>query len=43
MLWQEDKMLGVPLMVLANKQDLVNALPASEVRLHSRVVFEHTL
>ena len=28
---QEDKMQGVPLLVLANKQDLINALPAPEV------------
>ena len=31
-LLQEDKMQGVPLVVLANKQDLINALPAAEVR-----------
>lgn len=28
---QEDKMVGVPLLVLANKQDLLQALPASEI------------
>ena len=28
---QEDKMQGVPLLVLANKQDLINSLPAPEV------------
>lgn len=28
---QEDKMQGVPLLVLANKQDLINALPAPDV------------
>lgn len=31
-LLEEDKMAGVPLLVLANKQDLLNALPANEVR-----------
>jgi len=30
-LLEEDKMAGVPLLVLANKQDLLNALPANEV------------
>jgi len=30
-LLEEDKMAGVPLLVLANKQDLINALPANEV------------
>jgi hypothetical protein len=35
-LLEEDKMAGVPLLVLANKQDLINALPANEVcpRIH---------
>lgn len=28
---QEDKMVAVPLLVLANKQDLLQALPASEI------------
>jgi ADP-ribosylation factor-like protein 3 len=27
----DDKMAGVPLLVLANKQDLISALPANEV------------
>ncbi|KAK3248407.1 ADP-ribosylation factor protein 3 [Cymbomonas tetramitiformis] len=30
-LLEEDKLAGVPLLVLANKQDLLNALPANEV------------
>lgn len=30
-LLQEDKMAGVPLLVFANKQDLMNALSAKEV------------
>ncbi|DBA74648.1 hypothetical protein WJX82_006477 [Trebouxia sp. C0006] len=30
-LLQEDKMQGVPLVVLANKQDLINALRAAEI------------
>ncbi|KAK9817934.1 hypothetical protein WJX72_004505 [[Myrmecia] bisecta] len=30
-LLEEDKMQGVPLLVLANKQDLINALPANEI------------
>ena len=32
-LLEEDKMAGVPLLVLANKQDLINALPANEASL----------
>eukprot|EP00163_Fabomonas_tropica_P032925 TRINITY_DN8452_c0_g2_i4.p3 TRINITY_DN8452_c0_g2~~TRINITY_DN8452_c0_g2_i4.p3 ORF type:complete len:180 (+),score=60.29 TRINITY_DN8452_c0_g2_i4:228-767(+) len=31
LLLQEEKLAGVPLMVLANKQDLLNALPAKEI------------
>lgn len=31
LLLEEEKMVGVPLLVLANKQDLQNALPADEV------------
>merc|ERR1711865_79452 len=30
-LLEEDKLAGVPLLVLANKQDLLNAVPADEV------------
>lgn len=30
-LLEEDKLDGIPLLVFANKQDLLNALPASEV------------
>ena len=30
-LLEEDKMNGVPLLVLANKQDLINATPATEI------------
>lgn len=30
-LMEEEKLLGVPLLVFANKQDLLNAAPASEV------------
>lgn len=28
---QEEKMQGVPVLVLANKQDLLNALPADDI------------
>jgi ADP-ribosylation factor-like protein 3 len=28
---QEEKLAGVPLLVLANKQDLISALPADDV------------
>jgi ADP-ribosylation factor-like protein 3 len=28
---QEEKMHGVPVLVLANKQDLLNALPADDI------------
>ncbi len=31
LLLEEEKLAGVPLLVFANKQDLLNALPASEV------------
>ena len=37
LLLEEEKMVGVPLLVLANKQDLQNALPADEVGL--RIIF----
>ncbi|VEL39829.1 unnamed protein product [Protopolystoma xenopodis] len=30
-LLSEDKLAGVPLLVLANKQDLLNAAPANEI------------
>lgn len=30
-LLEEEKLAGIPLLVFANKQDLLNALPASEV------------
>lgn len=30
-LLEEDKMNGVPLLILANKQDLINATPATEI------------
>ena len=32
-LLEEDKLAGVPLLVFANKQDLLNAVPAAEVTL----------
>jgi ADP-ribosylation factor-like protein 3 len=31
-LLEEEKLDGIPLLVFANKQDLLNALPAAEVR-----------
>ena len=31
-LLEEEKLDGIPLLIFANKQDLLNALPASEVR-----------
>ena len=30
-LLEEDKLAGVPILVYANKQDLINALPADEI------------
>ena len=33
LLLEEDKLAGVPLLIFANKQDLLSALPASEVPL----------
>jgi ADP-ribosylation factor-like protein 3 len=35
-LLEEAKLAGVPLLVFANKQDLINALPADEVTFASR-------
>lgn len=32
LLTEEDKLAGVPLLVFANKQDLLSSLPAAEVR-----------
>jgi ADP-ribosylation factor-like protein 3 len=31
LLLEEEKLAGVPLLVFANKQDLINALPANEI------------
>ncbi|KAJ3125482.1 ADP-ribosylation factor protein 3 [Nowakowskiella sp. JEL0407] len=39
LLLEEIKLSGVPLLVFANKQDLINALPASEVRTNSIVSY----
>jgi ADP-ribosylation factor-like protein 3 len=39
LLLEEEKMEGVPLLVLANKQDLQNALPADEVGFKINVMF----
>ena len=30
-LLQEDKLAGIPLLIYANKQDLISALPAEEI------------
>lgn len=30
-LLEEDKLAGVPILIFANKQDLINALPADEI------------
>ena len=37
-LLEETKLAGVPLLVFANKQDLMNALPSEEVSISSPVV-----
>lgn len=34
-LLEEDELAGVPVLVFANKQDLLNAMTAAEVQCHS--------
>ena len=34
-LLEEDKLSGIPVLIFANKQDLMNAVPEEEVRTHS--------
>ena len=36
-LLEEEKLLGVPVLVFANKQDLLNAAPSSEVSQGSNI------
>ena len=38
-LLEEEKLAGVPVLVFANKQDLLNAAPAGEVMASSSVLF----
>ena len=37
-LLEEDKLSGVPILIFANKQDLLNALPASEVNKKTQFI-----